>query len=77
MSRLATAEDMNIWVSTTMIQALRELVDLYTHFFELLARTLGGLLDLLSACICLSERGLFSYDHCRLTITQKTTPFQE
>ncbi|KAF8761011.1 hypothetical protein RHS01_00929 [Rhizoctonia solani] len=27
MSRLATAEDMNIWVSTTMIQALRELAD--------------------------------------------------
>ncbi|KAF8742029.1 hypothetical protein RHS02_04049, partial [Rhizoctonia solani] len=55
MSRLATAEDMNIWVSTTMIQALRELVDLYTHFFELLARSLGGLLDLLSACICLKN----------------------
>ncbi|KAG8678961.1 guanine nucleotide exchange protein for ADP-robosylation factor [Ceratobasidium sp. 394] len=34
-----------------MIQALRELVDLYTHFFDLLARSLGGLLDLLSACI--------------------------
>ncbi|KDN50294.1 hypothetical protein RSAG8_01630, partial [Rhizoctonia solani AG-8 WAC10335] len=55
MSRLATAEDMNIWVSTTMIQALRELVDLYTHFFELLARSLPGLLDLLSACICLKN----------------------
>ncbi|KAF8604941.1 hypothetical protein BDV93DRAFT_605460 [Ceratobasidium sp. AG-I] len=55
MSRLATAEDMNIWVSTTMIQALRELVDLYTHFFDLLARSLGGLLDLLSACICLKN----------------------
>lgn len=55
MSRLATAEDMNIWVSTTMIQALRELVDLYTHFFELLARSLGGLLELLSACICLKN----------------------
>ncbi|KAG8720982.1 guanine nucleotide exchange protein for ADP-robosylation factor [Ceratobasidium sp. 395] len=55
MSRLSTAEDMNIWVSTTMIQALRELVDLYTHFFDLLARSLGGLLDLLSACIRLKN----------------------
>ena len=31
-----------------MIQALRNLIDLYTFYFETLERTLDGLLDLLS-----------------------------
>ena len=35
-----------------MIQALRNLIDLYTFYFETLERFLDGLLDLLCVCIC-------------------------
>jgi len=45
-------EEMSVWLSTTMIQALRNLVDLWTHFFSELERLLPELLELLSACIC-------------------------
>lgn len=51
-SRFSTQEDMSVWLSTTMIQALRHLIDLWTHYFQLLERILPGLLDLLCACIC-------------------------
>lgn len=43
---------MSVWLSTTMIQALRNLVDLFTFYFDVLARMLDKLLDLLSECIC-------------------------
>lgn len=52
LSRFHTQEDMSVWLSTTMIQALRNLIDLYTYYFEILERTLDGLLDLLCVCIC-------------------------
>ncbi|KAG9017973.1 guanine nucleotide exchange protein for ADP-robosylation factor [Tulasnella sp. 427] len=52
MSRFSTQEDMSVWLSTTMIQALRNLIDLYTFYFDILERTLDGLLDLLCVCIC-------------------------
>ncbi|KAG8874344.1 guanine nucleotide exchange protein for ADP-robosylation factor [Tulasnella sp. 331] len=52
MSRFSTQEDMSVWLSTTMIQALRNLIDLYTFYFDTLERTLDGLLDLLCVCIC-------------------------
>ncbi|KAJ6515920.1 hypothetical protein C8R45DRAFT_958068 [Mycena sanguinolenta] len=51
-SRFSTQEDMSVWLSTTMIQALRDLIDLYTYHFEILERFLDGLLDLLCVCIC-------------------------
>lgn len=51
-SRFSTHEDMSVWLSTTMIQALRNLVDLFTFYFDVLARMLDRLLDLLSECIC-------------------------
>ncbi|KAJ7744471.1 Sec7-domain-containing protein [Mycena maculata] len=51
-SRFSTQEDMSVWLSTTMIQALRDLIDLYTFFFDILERFLDGLLDLLCVCIC-------------------------
>jgi brefeldin A-inhibited guanine nucleotide-exchange protein len=35
-----------------MIQALRNLVDLFTFYFDVLARMLDKLLDLLCECIC-------------------------
>ena len=52
LSRWSTQEDMSVWLSTTMIQALRDLIDLYTYYFETLERFLDGLLDLLCVCIC-------------------------
>ncbi|THV08590.1 hypothetical protein K435DRAFT_825040 [Dendrothele bispora CBS 962.96] len=52
LSRFQTQEDMSVWLSTTMIQALRDLIDLYTFYFETLERFLDGLLDLLCVCIC-------------------------
>ncbi|EIN10767.1 Sec7-domain-containing protein [Punctularia strigosozonata HHB-11173 SS5] len=52
LSRFSTQEDMSVWLSTTMIQALRDLVDLYTFHFDILERFLDGLLDLLCVCIC-------------------------
>ncbi|CAH7681898.1 protein transport protein sec71 [Phakopsora pachyrhizi] len=51
-SRFTTHEDMSVWLSTTMIQALRNLIDLYTFYFETLGRRLDPLLDLLCECIC-------------------------
>lgn len=38
-----------------MIQALRNLVDLFTFYFDVLARMLDKLLDLLCECICQGE----------------------
>lgn len=49
---------MSVWLSTTMIQALRDLVDLYTFYFETLERFLDGLLDLLCVCICQGKKNL-------------------
>ncbi|KZP02486.1 hypothetical protein FIBSPDRAFT_905804, partial [Athelia psychrophila] len=49
LSRFSTQEDMSVWLSTTMIQALRDLIDLYTFHFDILERFLDGLLDLLLA----------------------------
>jgi brefeldin A-inhibited guanine nucleotide-exchange protein len=51
-SRFSTQEDMSVWFSTTMVEALRNLIDLYTHHFQLLERTFSGLMDLLRVCIC-------------------------
>jgi brefeldin A-inhibited guanine nucleotide-exchange protein len=51
-SRFTTQEDMSVWLSTTMIQALRDLIDLYTFYFDILEGSLDGLLDLLCVCIC-------------------------
>ena len=47
---------MSFWVSTTMVSALRNLVDLYTFYFEILERFLDPLLDLL--CFCIDQGSL-------------------
>lgn len=44
-------EDMTVWLSTTLIQALRNLINLFSHYFEKLAFLADGLLELLSTCI--------------------------
>ncbi len=51
---------MSVWLQTTMIQALRDLIDLYSYHFDILERSLDGLLDLLCVCIC---QGMFSPCH--------------
>ncbi|BFZ59154.1 guanine nucleotide exchange protein for ADP-robosylation factor [Saitoella coloradoensis] len=52
MAKFNTQEDMSVWLSTTMIQALRNLVSLFTHYFGTLEHMLDGLLELLVSCIC-------------------------
>lgn len=50
--KLNNMEDLTIWLSTTLVEALRSLVQLYTTFFTRLEHMLHGYLDLLSSCIC-------------------------
>lgn len=51
MARFNTQDDMSVWLSTTMIQALRNMIALLSHYFEILSRMLDGFLDLLVTCI--------------------------
>ena len=52
MVQFNSQEQVGLWLSTTMIQALRNLIALLTHFFELLERMLENFLELLVTCIC-------------------------
>ena len=52
MSKVANHEDLSVWLSTTMIQALRSMITLFTHYFESLEYMLDRFLDLLALCIC-------------------------
>ncbi|PWW73326.1 Sec7-domain-containing protein [Tuber magnatum] len=52
MIQMSSQESVGMWLSTTMIQALRNLIALFTHHFEKLERMLDGFLDLLVTCIC-------------------------
>jgi brefeldin A-inhibited guanine nucleotide-exchange protein len=45
-------EELSVWLSTTMIKALRGLIELFTHYFQTLERMLNLLLELLVSCIC-------------------------
>ncbi|RXW25300.1 hypothetical protein EST38_g583 [Candolleomyces aberdarensis] len=58
MTRFSTHEDMSVWLLATMTQALRDLVDLYTFYFETLGRMLDGLFDLLCICICQEDNSI-------------------
>ncbi|KAJ1983713.1 guanine nucleotide exchange protein for ADP-robosylation factor [Dimargaris cristalligena] len=49
--RFGRQEDITFWFSTTLIKALRNLIDLFTHYYETLCPTLDGILELLSICI--------------------------
>ncbi|KAL1917906.1 uncharacterized protein VTP21DRAFT_3740 [Calcarisporiella thermophila] len=49
--RFSSHEDMSVWLSTTLIQALRNLIDLYTYYYSRLEMMTEQVLDLLSACI--------------------------
>lgn len=52
MSKVVNHEDLSVWLSTTMIQALRNMILLFTHYFESLEYMLDRFLDLLALCIC-------------------------
>jgi brefeldin A-inhibited guanine nucleotide-exchange protein len=52
MSNVLTHEELSVWLSTTMIQALRNMITLFTHYFESLEYMLDRFLDLLALCIC-------------------------
>ncbi|CAR24166.1 Arf family guanine nucleotide exchange factor SEC7 [Lachancea thermotolerans CBS 6340] len=45
-------DDLSVWLSTTLIQALRNMVALFTHYFSCLNKMLDGFLGLLVSCIC-------------------------
>ncbi|SCU81876.1 LADA_0C01596g1_1 [Lachancea dasiensis] len=45
-------DDLSVWLSTTLIQALRNMVALFTHYFDCLNSMLHGFLGLLVSCIC-------------------------
>lgn len=52
MNKMANHEELAVWLSTTMIQALRSMITLFTHFFKSLQYMLDRFLDLLILCIC-------------------------
>ena len=52
MTKVLNHEDLSVWLSTTMIQALRNMITLFTHYFDSLQYMLDRFLDLLSLCIC-------------------------
>lgn len=52
MSKVQNREDLSVWLSTTMIQALRNMITLFTHYFDSLEYMLDRFLDLLALCIC-------------------------
>ncbi|KAI1173234.1 guanine nucleotide exchange factor [Nemania sp. FL0916] len=45
-------EELSVWLSTTMIQALRNMIVLFTHYFGALEYMLDRFLELLALCIC-------------------------
>ncbi|EHL01556.1 putative protein transport protein SEC7 [Glarea lozoyensis 74030] len=52
MSNVLNHEELSVWLSTTMIQALRNMITLFTHYFESLEYMLDRYMDLLAMCIC-------------------------
>ncbi|KAI0481990.1 Sec7-domain-containing protein [Xylariaceae sp. FL0804] len=52
MSNALNHEELSVWLSTTMIQALRSMIVLFTHYFDALEYMLDRFLELLTLCIC-------------------------
>ncbi|KAK9770886.1 putative SEC7 domain-containing protein [Seiridium cardinale] len=52
LSNALNTEDLSVWLSTTMIQALRNMIVLFTHYFDALEYMLDRFLELLALCIC-------------------------
>lgn len=49
------SDEAAVWVSTTLVHALRKFVCLFTEFFDKVFQFVDGLLDLLSVCLCQGE----------------------
>lgn len=49
--RNLSSEDLSVWLSTTMIEALRNVVDLYTFYFDNMKEIMQHVLALLGLCI--------------------------
>lgn len=52
MTNVLSHEELSVWLSTTMIQALRNMITLFTHYFDALEYMLDRFLELLALCIC-------------------------
>lgn len=52
MNNVLNHEELSVWLSTTMIQALRNMITLFTHYFDALEYMLDRFLELLALCIC-------------------------
>ncbi|KAJ3219454.1 guanine nucleotide exchange protein for ADP-robosylation factor [Clydaea vesicula] len=50
-TKFANKEDMSVWLSTTLIQALRQFIDLFGYYFETLSFLVDGVLELLAVCM--------------------------
>ncbi|KAI9017378.1 hypothetical protein BC832DRAFT_588642 [Gaertneriomyces semiglobifer] len=50
-TKFANKEDMSVWLSTTLIQALRQFIDLFGHYFEILNFQIDGVVELLTVCM--------------------------
>lgn len=51
MTNALNHEELSVWLSTTMIQALRNMIILFTHYFDSLEYMLDRFLELLALCI--------------------------
>jgi brefeldin A-inhibited guanine nucleotide-exchange protein len=58
-SKFANKEEMNVWLNTTLIQALRQFVDLFGQYLEALTFCVDGLLDLLTVCMTQGRSSMF------------------
>ncbi|QLQ82329.1 hypothetical protein HG537_0H00900 [Torulaspora globosa] len=72
-------DDLTVWLSTTLIQALRNLIALFTHYFDSLNKMLDGFLGLLVSCICQENDTIARIGRSCLQqlITQNVTKFNE
>jgi len=51
MTNVLNHEELSVWLSTTMIQALRNMITLFSHYFEALEYMLDRFLDLLALSV--------------------------
>ncbi|ODV78589.1 Sec7-domain-containing protein [Suhomyces tanzawaensis NRRL Y-17324] len=47
-----TNDKLSVWLSTTLIQALKSMITLFTHYFDALSGMLDEFLSLIISCIC-------------------------
>ncbi|KAH3683136.1 hypothetical protein WICPIJ_005879 [Wickerhamomyces pijperi] len=78
-TQFSNHDDLSVWLSTTLIQALRNMIALFTHYFDALSKLLDGYLDLLISCICQENDTIARIGRSCLQqlITQNMDKFQE